>query len=226
LQLVKELQQISRCNHTMNTLLIAFSTLIGLLFGATLAYFYCRKRYQSGLIYHLNEKLSNREQEIRILHEEIHHLRKKLQEAQHPPQHELQKHLQELQKRISELHLKLYQQQKMYEEKLRAHGIPTSPVSSSTSSDSLPDQEEIQISVTPQQEVPPGSDPLTLIEGITPEIQQRLYQLGIYRFDDIAQWSSFEIKQVAHALGIDSQTIINQNWILQAQMLWFERYRA
>jgi len=62
-------------------------------------------------------------------------------------------------------------------------------------------------------------DDLTLISGIGPGIQKKLNQLGIYSFQQIAQFSPQDVDAVADALKVFKGRIGRDNWIGQAAAL-------
>ena len=61
-------------------------------------------------------------------------------------------------------------------------------------------------------------DNLKLIEGIGAELEQRLYELGITRIEQIAALTPDEVSAVSRRLGIEDQ-VEQQNWIEQARRL-------
>jgi predicted flap endonuclease-1-like 5' DNA nuclease len=62
------------------------------------------------------------------------------------------------------------------------------------------------------------SDDLTRIRGIDPVMQSRLRELGIRRYQDIASFSTRDIKGLSQALGLDARISL-ENWVGQAQIL-------
>jgi predicted flap endonuclease-1-like 5' DNA nuclease len=75
----------------------------------------------------------------------------------------------------------------------------------------------------PQSRFTPSSwetkDDLTLISGIGPGIQKKLNQLGIYSFQQIAQFTPEDVDAVAAALKVFKGRIGRDNWIGQAAAL-------
>jgi predicted flap endonuclease-1-like 5' DNA nuclease len=63
-----------------------------------------------------------------------------------------------------------------------------------------------------------GADDLTRIRAISPEMQQRLNDLGIRKFRDIAEWAEGDIDRVGRALGLLTR-IADENWVDQARIL-------
>ena len=64
----------------------------------------------------------------------------------------------------------------------------------------------------------PG-DNLKLIKGVGPAIEKTLNELGIKRFDQIAQMSEYDIDRVAHRLKGFRSRIYREDWIGQARDL-------
>lgn len=62
-------------------------------------------------------------------------------------------------------------------------------------------------------------DDLTLISGIGPGIQKKLNQLGIYTFQQIAEFTPEDIENVTRALKVFKGRIGRDNWIGQAAAL-------
>jgi predicted flap endonuclease-1-like 5' DNA nuclease len=62
------------------------------------------------------------------------------------------------------------------------------------------------------------TDDLTRIRAINSDLQERLYNLGVSKYGDIAHWTSADVKRIGAALGI-AQRISTENWIEQAQIL-------
>lgn len=65
-------------------------------------------------------------------------------------------------------------------------------------------------------------DPLSAITGVDGDVQSRLYAMGVTTFEQIARWSSADVRRVAEQLGIDRETIQNR-WILEAQSHLYEQ---
>jgi len=62
-------------------------------------------------------------------------------------------------------------------------------------------------------------DNLKLIKGVGPAIEKTLNELGISRFDQIAQMSEYDIDRVAHRLKGFRSRIYREDWIGQARDL-------
>lgn len=65
---------------------------------------------------------------------------------------------------------------------------------------------------------PPHSDPLQQITGISPELATQLNRIGVYRFKQIAGWSTLIRRNVAERLELPAVTQVD-NWVEQAQRL-------
>lgn len=65
---------------------------------------------------------------------------------------------------------------------------------------------------------PPNTDDLTLIKGISPDVESRLYGVGIYTFAQLAALSPADIAaSVSGLAGLTTDRIITQDWIGQAR---------
>ncbi|MCB9097837.1 MAG: hypothetical protein H6630_09550 [Arcobacter sp.] len=64
---------------------------------------------------------------------------------------------------------------------------------------------------------PSGKDQLSQIEGIDKTLEEKLNQLGIFHFDQIAKWSSKNCHWVEEYLTLEDNQIKEQNWIEQAK---------
>lgn len=73
----------------------------------------------------------------------------------------------------------------------------------------------------PDQDAP---DVLTQIRGITPELALELNRIGVATFRQIAEWSATDVRRVAAALALGNK-IWEENWVVQAQSLYFESPR-
>jgi predicted flap endonuclease-1-like 5' DNA nuclease len=67
-------------------------------------------------------------------------------------------------------------------------------------------------------EKPADADDLTLITGLTPGLATKLRDLGVYRFEQISQWSAPAVDAVRKAIG-DAALITEDKWIAQAKRL-------
>ena len=129
---------------------------------------------------------------------------------------------------LEQLHL-LYRRVEAQLEQLRSGGAPTrsEPVGSATAFPSFS-------AISSYMDAAPGGDAalahnsgyprdrLTEIYGIDEEIQRRLYSLGITSFDQIAHWSSSDVRRVSERLGIDGK-VIQDHWITGAQSLLYAK---
>lgn len=62
-------------------------------------------------------------------------------------------------------------------------------------------------------------DELTRINGIGPKLEALCHELGVRRFDQIAQWSEADIAEVDGYLGKFSGRIERDHWVEQARLL-------
>ena len=78
------------------------------------------------------------------------------------------------------------------------------------------------------QEREPGGlrDNLRLIKGIGPTIEKTLNELGIFRFNQIAEMSEYDIYRVARRLKGFSTRIYREDWIGQARNLQLKQSGA
>ena len=68
-----------------------------------------------------------------------------------------------------------------------------------------------------------GVDDLKMIKGIGPSIEKTLNELGIHRFQQIADMSEFEIDRVAQQLRGFRSRIYREDWIGQARDLHYDK---
>ncbi len=68
-----------------------------------------------------------------------------------------------------------------------------------------------------------GRDDLKLIKGIGPAIEKTLNELGIFRFDQIADMSEYDIDRVARRLRGFRSRIYREDWIGQARDLQLQK---
>lgn len=66
---------------------------------------------------------------------------------------------------------------------------------------------------------PMGKDNLQKIEGIDVSMEERLNELGIFHFDQIAKWSAKNCHWVEEYLTLEDSQIKESNWIGQAKIL-------
>ena len=64
-----------------------------------------------------------------------------------------------------------------------------------------------------------ASDDLTRIEGIGPFLQKQLNDLGIYSYEQIANWSEADILDITRAIAYLPGQIQKDNWPGQARLL-------
>ena len=64
-----------------------------------------------------------------------------------------------------------------------------------------------------------GSDDLQLIKGVGPAIEKTLNEMGIFRFDQIAAMSEYDIDRVARRLKGFHSRIYREDWMGQARAL-------
>ncbi|HAL70295.1 MAG TPA: hypothetical protein DCP71_00780, partial [Verrucomicrobiales bacterium] len=67
-------------------------------------------------------------------------------------------------------------------------------------------------------EPPADVDDLTQIQGISPGLQYRLQELGIYKFQQIAAWNTPQVREFSHRLAFKDR-IEREQWTVQAQRL-------
>ena len=67
-------------------------------------------------------------------------------------------------------------------------------------------------------ERPRRVDDLSLINGLEPSNESDLNRIGIYQFEQIANWSHENILAISEALKLDD-SIIHENWIAQAKRM-------
>ncbi len=65
---------------------------------------------------------------------------------------------------------------------------------------------------------PQHADDLTLIQGITTATAVRLRDLGVYRFDQISQWTPFIIDSVRRTV-LGAALVTEEKWVAQATRL-------
>ncbi len=65
-------------------------------------------------------------------------------------------------------------------------------------------------------------DDLTSLPGIDARLQAQLHRLGVTSYDQIARWSSADVRRVSERLEIDRKTI-QDHWIIHAQSHLFSR---
>lgn len=68
-------------------------------------------------------------------------------------------------------------------------------------------------------QVPSGSDDLTLIRGIDTREAVQLNRLGVYQFAQVALWDRTEISAFADELGMGVSALLSEKWVEQAHQL-------
>lgn len=66
-------------------------------------------------------------------------------------------------------------------------------------------------------------DDLKLIKGVGPAIEKTLNSLGVYRFNQIAEMSEYDIDRIAQQLRGFRSRIYREDWIGQARTLQYEK---
>ena len=66
---------------------------------------------------------------------------------------------------------------------------------------------------------PKGKDNLQEIEGIDASMEEKLNELGIFHFDQMAKWSAKNCHWVEEFLTLEDDQIKESNWIEQAKEL-------
>ena len=69
-------------------------------------------------------------------------------------------------------------------------------------------------------------DNLKKIKGVGPAIEKTLNDLGIYRFNQIAEMSEYDIDRVAQQLKGFRSRIYREDWVGQARTLQYEKYHS
>ncbi len=67
------------------------------------------------------------------------------------------------------------------------------------------------------------TDDLKLIKGVGPAIEKTLNELGIYRFNQIAEMSEYDIDRVAQRLKGFRSRIYREDWVGQARSLQYQK---
>ncbi|MDJ0813456.1 MAG: hypothetical protein QNJ23_06995 [Woeseiaceae bacterium] len=71
-----------------------------------------------------------------------------------------------------------------------------------------------------------GRDDLKQIKGVGPAIEKTLNEMGISRYDQIAQMSEYDIDRVAHRLKGFRSRIYREDWIGQARDLYDQKVNS
>jgi large subunit ribosomal protein L21 len=75
---------------------------------------------------------------------------------------------------------------------------------------------------TPAPEAPAGADDLKKLSGVGPVLEQKLHNLGVTTFDQVAAWTPEDVERVDGALNFKGR-IDREDWIGQAKTLIAER---
>ncbi len=67
------------------------------------------------------------------------------------------------------------------------------------------------------------SDDLKQIKGVGPAIEKTLNDLGIYRFNQIAEMSEYDIDRVAQRMKGFRSRIYREDWVGQARSLQYQK---
>ena len=65
---------------------------------------------------------------------------------------------------------------------------------------------------------PAGKDNLKLIEGIDGDMENKLYNLGIFHYEQISKWSEKNIEWISEYFTLEDK-VKEENWIEQAKEL-------
>lgn len=66
---------------------------------------------------------------------------------------------------------------------------------------------------------PMGKDSLQEVEGISRNLEIKLNEIGIFHFDQIAEWTPKNCKWVEEFLKLEENQISNENWLIEAKNL-------
>lgn len=85
--------------------------------------------------------------------------------------------------------------------------------------------DEVPADILDEQNPPDADahDNLKMIKGVGPAIEKTLNGLGIYRFNQIAEMSEYEIDRVAQQLKGFRSRIYREDWVGQARTLQYEK---
>ena len=64
-----------------------------------------------------------------------------------------------------------------------------------------------------------GADDLKMIKGVGPKLEETCHELGIYHYDQIANWSAEEVAWVDDNLQGFKGRVTRDNWVEQARKL-------
>ena len=63
-----------------------------------------------------------------------------------------------------------------------------------------------------------------MISSITEETQQKLYDIGVTKLDEMAGWCRSDARRVGGQVDISEETIMHQ-WIFEAQSVLFDSFQ-
>lgn len=78
-------------------------------------------------------------------------------------------------------------------------------------------EREVAAAVIPAAQA--DADDLTRIKGVGPKLRARLGELGVTRFDQIANWTDADIARIDASLGTFAGRPTRDNWVEQAKLL-------
>ncbi len=97
--------------------------------------------------------------------------------------------------------------------KVKADAVETAPKSAASSSPRL-DEARGMVYDSP----PAETDDLKLISGVGPVLEEKLNAVGIYRFEQIANWTERNVEEFEELLSFKGR-VERENWISQAKEL-------
>jgi NADH-quinone oxidoreductase subunit E len=93
---------------------------------------------------------------------------------------------------------------------------PAAPVAPPAGEASVSDDHKPVFLAAPRDEKP---DDLKLIRGVGPKLEAMLHGMGVYHFDQIADWTEMNLRWVDQNLGQFRGRAVRENWIEQARKL-------
>ena len=100
--------------------------------------------------------------------------------------------------------------------------LPSAPAAKAPALEVAPEPEEPADAPEPFV-APEGADDLTVITSIDEDTQRLLYQAGVTKLDEIAQWGRTSARRYSSVVSVSEETIMTQ-WIFEAQAALFNRY--
>ena len=70
---------------------------------------------------------------------------------------------------------------------------------------------------------PAEIDDLKLISGVGPKLEEKLHSIGVYRFEQIANWTGDHIAEFDNLLSFKGR-IERDDWVTKARELHEEKY--